>query len=59
MEQALGGASIDVECRLFRPTGEVRIVQFQGDVKRDTSGQPTLRFGTVQDITDRKRARSS
>jgi PAS domain S-box-containing protein len=56
MEQALGGASINVECRLFRPTGEVRIVQFQGDVKRDTSGQPTLRFGTVQDITDRKRA---
>jgi PAS domain S-box-containing protein len=56
MEQALGGASINVECRLFRPTGEVRIAQFQGDVKRDTSGQPTLRFGTVQDITDRKRA---
>jgi len=56
MEQALGGARIDVECRLFRPTGEVRIAQFQGDVKRDTSGQPTLRFGTVQDITDRKRA---
>jgi PAS domain S-box-containing protein len=55
MEQALGGARINVECRLFRPTGEVRIVQFQGDVKRDTSGQPTLRFGTVQDITDRKR----
>jgi PAS domain S-box-containing protein len=56
MEQALGGARIDLECRLFRPTGEVRIVHFQGDVKRDTSGQPTLRFGTVQDITDRKHA---
>ena len=56
LEQALGGTSIDVECRLFRPTGEVRVAQFQGDVKRDASGQPTLRFGTVQDITDRKRA---
>ena len=56
LEQALGGTSINVECRLFRPTGEVRIAQFQGDVKRDASGQPTLRFGTVQDITDRKRA---
>jgi PAS domain S-box-containing protein len=56
LEQALGGAHINVECRLFRPTGEVRIAQFQGDVKRDASGQPTLRFGTVQDITDRKRA---
>jgi PAS domain S-box-containing protein len=56
MEEALGGARINVECRLFRPTGEVRIALFQGDVKRDTSGRPTLRFGTVQDITDRKHA---
>src|SRR6202046_3071465 len=56
MEAALSGARINVECRLFRPTGEVRIALFQGDVKRDTSGQPTLRFGTVQDITDRKHA---
>jgi PAS domain S-box-containing protein len=56
LEQALSGAQINVECRLFRPTGEVRIAQFQGDVKRDASGQPSLRFGTVQDITERKRA---
>ena len=57
LEEALsGGARYNVECRVFRPTGEVRIIDSQGDVKRETSGRPTLMFGTVQDITDRKRA---
>src|SRR6266849_4242277 len=57
LEEALsGGARYNSECRVFRPTGEVRIIDSQGDVKRDTSGRPTLMFGTVQDITDRKRA---
>jgi len=36
--------------------GEVRIIHSQGDVKRDTAGRPTLMFGTVQDITERKQA---
>src|SRR5713226_3589995 len=57
LEEALSsGARYNVECRVVRPTGEVRIVHSQGDVKRDASGRPTLTFGTVQDITDRKRA---
>jgi PAS domain S-box-containing protein len=56
MEEALGGDRFNAECRLFRPTGEVRIAHFQGEVKRDASGQPYQMFGTVQDITDRKRA---
>jgi PAS domain S-box-containing protein len=57
MEAALGGgARFNAECRLFRPTGEMRIAHFQGEVKRDESGQPCYIFGTVQDITDRKRA---
>jgi PAS domain S-box-containing protein len=56
MEAALGGTCFNVECRLFRPTGEVRIADFQGDVKKDASGKPNRIFGTVQDITDRKRA---
>jgi|GEM_PF-2542436 len=55
-EAAATGVAFNVECRLFRPTGEMRIADFQGDVKRDISGQPSLRFGTIQDITDRKRA---
>jgi PAS domain S-box-containing protein len=57
MEEALGGgARFNAECRVIRPTGEVRVAHFQGDVKRDASGQPYHMFGTVQDITDRKRA---
>ena len=57
MEEALGsGDRFNAECRVIRPTGEVRIAHFQGDVKRDASGQPYHMFGTVQDITDRKRA---
>jgi len=56
MVEALGGDRFNVQCRLFRPTGEVRIAHFQGEVKRDASGQPYQMFGTVQDITDRKRA---
>ncbi len=56
IEEALGGARFNAECRLFRPTGEVRIAHFQGDVNRDASGRPYQMFGTIQDITERKRA---
>jgi PAS domain S-box-containing protein len=57
MEKALGGgARFNAECRVIRPNGEVRIAHFQGDVKRDASGQPYQMFGTIQDITDRKSA---
>jgi PAS domain S-box-containing protein len=55
-EALSGGARYNSECRVFRPTGEVRIIHSQGDVKRDTSGRPTLMFGTVQDITEHKQA---
>src|SRR4029077_5913477 len=56
-EEAIrGGAHPDSEHRLVRPDGEVRIVHSLGDLKRDASGRPYQMFGTVQDITDRKRA---
>ena len=55
--QALrGGPRYDVEYRVIRPNGEVRLVHSQGDVTRDESGRPRRMFGTVQDITERKRA---
>jgi PAS domain S-box-containing protein len=51
-----GGPRYNVEYRVLRPTGELRIVHSEGDVKRDASGRPSQMFGIVQDITDRKRA---
>jgi PAS domain S-box-containing protein len=57
LEEALsGGARYNAETRVFRPTGEVRIVHSQGEVKRDAAGRAYQMFGTVQDITDRKHA---
>ena len=57
MEEALrGDRRYDVEYRVVRPNGEVRIVHSQGNVIRDESGGPAAMFGTVQDITERKQA---
>src|SRR6266403_4620523 len=55
-EAILGRVRPDAEHRIVRPSGEVRTVHSQGDLKRDASGRPYQMFGTVQDITDRKRA---
>src|SRR5258708_37826744 len=55
-EAAFLGGPFEAECRLFRPTGEMRVAHFQGDTRRDASGTPYQIFGTIQDITDRKRA---
>jgi len=46
----------DIEHRVVRPDGEVRIVHSVGTVKRDSSGQPYEMFGTAQDITERRRS---
>lgn len=56
-EEALHSeARPDIEHRVVRRDGEVRTVHALGTVKRDASGRPYEMFGTVQDITDRKRA---
>src|SRR5262249_46175478 len=55
-EAIRGGNRYDVEYRVTRPTGEVRTVHSQGEVTRDPSGRPSRMFGSVQDITERKRA---
>jgi PAS domain S-box-containing protein len=51
-----GGPRYDVEYRVVRPDGEVRIVHSQGDVTRDELGRPQRIFGILQDVTERKRA---
>jgi PAS domain S-box-containing protein len=46
------------ECclRLLHPDGTVRIAQSRGQVQYDDEGKPVRMFGTLQDITERKRA---
>lgn len=46
----------DIEHRIVRPDGDWRAVHHLGDVSLDVSGQPVRMFGTMQDITERKRS---
>jgi PAS domain S-box-containing protein len=55
-EAVRSGVHTEAEHRVVRPNGEVRTVQGLGTVKRDASGHAHEMFGTVQDITERKRA---
>jgi PAS domain S-box-containing protein len=55
-EALRGGPRYDLEYRVVRPNGEVRIIHSQGDVMRDKSGRALRMFGIVQDITERKEA---
>src|ERR1700723_146746 len=55
-EALSGGPRYNLEYRVLRPTGELRIVHSEGDVKRDASGRPSQMFGIVQDVTDRRRS---
>ncbi|WP_244520113.1 PAS domain S-box protein [Sinorhizobium glycinis] len=55
-EKAVRGESrYELEYRIVRPTGELRFVHSQGDLTRDASESPRSMFGTIQDITERKR----
>ncbi len=49
------GIPLVTEFRLVRPDGEVRYVADRGEGFRDESGRLVRIFGTVQDITERKR----
>jgi len=51
-----GGPRYDVEYRVVRPDGAVRVVHSQGDVTREESGRPVRQFGVMQDITELRRA---
>jgi PAS domain S-box-containing protein len=56
MSAQRGDRPYDLEYRVVRPDGELRFVHSRGDVTRDESGRPRYMFGTVQDVTERKRA---
>ena len=50
------GTRHDLQYRAVRPDGEVRFLHSQGVVVRGPDGKALRFFGTVQDITDRRRA---
>ena len=61
IEDALSGKIVEpFESRIIRAGGEERVVLTRGiDVEYDASGKPILLFGTILDITDRKKAEAA
>jgi PAS domain S-box-containing protein len=51
-----GGPRFDMEYRVVRPDGKVRVVHNSADVARDPSGRPRRFFGIVQDMTELRHA---
>jgi PAS domain S-box-containing protein len=51
-----GGPRYDVEYRVIRPDGAVRVVHSQGDATWDDSGRALRQFGVMQDITELREA---
>jgi len=50
------GAPYDFTHRIVRPGGEERIIQRQAEIVYDEQDEPLRMVGTIQDITERKRA---
>ena len=50
------GSDFDIEHRLVRPSGEIRILRAEGRAVRDASGKVVRIIGAGHDITDRKEA---
>ena len=53
---ASGKAPTELEFRIIRPDGNIRFINGRGNLERDFTGQPQRMVGTIQDITERKRA---
>ena len=56
VKEALNGRSLDADYRLILADGAERIVHVQGGAIFDEENNPIRMRGTVQDITERKRA---
>ncbi len=50
------GKPFEMDYRLIRPDGSVRTVHTIGEVSYDPTGRPLIKSGTVQDITEQKKA---
>jgi PAS domain S-box-containing protein len=53
------GGTLDTECRIVRPTGEMRTIHCRGEIIRNEEGHPTHVSGSTVDITDRRQAESA
>ncbi|MBF0293526.1 MAG: PAS domain S-box protein, partial [Nitrospinae bacterium] len=51
-----GRAPYSIDCQITTPDGTVKHIHCEGEIKHDPSGKSVRMAGTVQDITDRKRA---
>lgn len=51
-----GGQRYDLEYRIVRPDGAVRVIRSHGDVTWDDSGRPLRQFGVLHDITELRQA---
>jgi PAS domain S-box-containing protein len=59
-DQSLGRQKpLQVECRIARPSGEIRHVVCLGEVCETEAGRPLRMVGTVLDITERKNSEES
>ena len=56
MRSEAGRSNVDIEYRVVRPDGGIREVHDRWVSTFDEDGRPLRRFGTIQDITERKQA---
>ncbi len=50
----LGKCPLDLECRIVRPNGDIRVIHMRADVQRNAMAHPIAMAGTALDITERK-----
>ena len=50
------GEPYEIDFRIVRPDGDVRLMRSRGTVVHNIEGQPVREIGTCQDITERARA---
>jgi PAS domain S-box-containing protein len=54
-----GESPCDIECRIVRPSGEIRVIHCLGEISRDADGHPVKMDGTTVDVTERKAVEDS
>ncbi|MBI3357911.1 MAG: PAS domain-containing protein, partial [Nitrospirae bacterium] len=55
----MGKTSLDTECHIVRPNGDVRFVLTRGEVRRDTTGHPLRMAGITLDISEQKQIKEA